>query len=163
MKLDNVVTQGTATHSVTGAAVIVKINFKSKREMGADRDVIQHYNILFNRIMRVLKFSQHNRNFFDPKATIHIKQHNLQVKDQSDLRQASTRFTNINLSQVWPGYVNAVDEYESGVMLQVDLKCRVLRTESVRDVLVAKSKRGGDWKRDAQRELLNTSVLTRCV
>jgi len=143
MKLDNVVTQGTATHSVTGAAVVVKINFKSKREMGADRDVIQHYNILFNRILRVLKFSQHNRNFFDPKATIHIKQHNLQV---------------------WPGYVNAVDEYEGGVMLQIDLKCRVLRTESVRDVLMAKARAGragGDWKRDAQRELLNTSVLTR--
>ena len=51
-------------------------------------------------------------------------------------------------------------------MLQVDLKCRVLRTESVRDVLVAKMKAaraGGDWKRDVQRELLNTSVLTRCV
>ena len=66
---------------------------------------------------------------------------------------------------MWPGYVNAVDEYEGGVMLQVDLKCRVLRTESVRDVLVAKSRAaraGGDWKRDAQRELLNTSVLTRC-
>ena len=60
--------------------------------------------------------------------------------------------------------MNAVDEYEGGVMLQVDLKCRVLRTESVRDVLVAKSKAaraGGDWKRDIQRELLNTSVLTR--
>jgi len=143
MKLDNVVTQGTATHSTTGDTVTVKINFKSKREMGADRDVIQHYNILFNRIMRVLKFSQHKRNFFDPKATINIKQHNLQV---------------------WPGYVNAVDEYEGGVMLQVDLKCRVLRTESVRDVLVAKMKAaraGGDWKRDVQRELLNTSVLTR--
>jgi len=146
MKLDNVVTQGTATHSTTGDTVTVKINFKSKREMGADRDVIQHYNILFNRIMRVLKFSQHKRNFFDPKATINIKQHNLQV---------------------WPGYVNAVDEYEGGVMLQIDLKSRVLRTESVRDVLVAKSRPGarggasGDWKRDAQRELLNTSVLTR--
>ena len=82
MKLDNVVTQGTATHSGTGDAVVVKINFKSKREMGPDRDVIQHYNILFNRILRVLKFCQHNRNFFDPKATINIKQHNLQVKDQ---------------------------------------------------------------------------------
>ena len=65
--------------------------------------------------------------------------------------------------------MNAVDEYEGGVMLQIDLKSRVLRTESVRDVLVAKSRPGarggasGDWKRDAQRELLNTSVLTRCV
>ena len=86
MKLENVVTQETAKHSVTGAAVLVKINFKSKREMGADRDVIQHYNILFNRIMRVLKFSQHNRNFFDPKAAINIKQHNLQVKDKIESR-----------------------------------------------------------------------------
>jgi len=140
-QLDNVVTKGTATHSVTGESVVIKINFKSKREMGADRDVVQHYNILFNRIMRALKLSQHNRNFFDPKAANHIRQYNLQV---------------------WPGYVNAVDEFEGGVMLQIDLKCRVLRTESVRDLLEAKARRGGDdWKRNVQRELLNTSVLTR--
>ena len=61
--------------------------------------------------------------------------------------------------------MNAVDEFEGGVMLQIDLKCRVLRTESVRDLLEAKARRGGeDWKRNVQRELLNTSVLTRyCV
>lgn len=37
--------------------------------------------------------------------------------------------------EVWPGYVTAVDEYEGGVMLLTDVSHRVLRTETVLDVM----------------------------
>ena len=60
--------------------------------------VFQLYNILFGRIMKTLKFTQHNRKYYNAEAANHIKEYNLSV---------------------WPGYVTAVDEYESGVLLQV--------------------------------------------
>jgi len=37
--------------------------------------------------------------------------------------------------EVWPGYVTTVDEYEGGVMLQTDVSHRVLRTETVLNVM----------------------------
>jgi hypothetical protein len=68
-----------APHPSTGEQVQVTLAFKKERKSG-DRDVVQHYNILFNRIMRVLKFTMHNRNFYDAKGAHHIRQYNLQVK-----------------------------------------------------------------------------------
>jgi len=58
----------------------IKLTISLKRICTAgDRDVVQFYNILFNRIFRMLKFSQHNRNFYDPAGAHSIKQYNLQV------------------------------------------------------------------------------------
>lgn len=46
-------------------------------------------------------------------------------------------------------------------MLQCDVSHRVLRTETVRDVLVALRKKGGDFKSESEKALLGVSVLTR--
>ena len=40
-----------------------------------------------------------------------------------------------NRLEIWPGYVTAVDEYEGGLQLQCDTSHRVLRTETVLDVM----------------------------
>ena len=82
----------------------------------------------------------HNRNFYDPQSAHAIKQHNLSV---------------------WPGYVTAVDRFEGGLFLQCDVSHRVLRTETVRDLLMSLKKRGGDLKTEAEKALLGASVLTR--
>ena len=37
--------------------------------------------------------------------------------------------------EIWPGYVIAVDDYEGGLHLQCDVSHRVLRSETVLDVL----------------------------
>jgi len=79
-----------ATIADTGVAVKVTINFKRERRAG-DRDIVQFLNILFNRIFRVLKFSQHNRNFYDADGKHEIRQYKLQV---------------------WPGYCSSVDFFE---------------------------------------------------
>ncbi len=57
----------------------VIVTFKREKKAG-DHDVVQFFNILFNRIFRLLKFSQHNRNFYDPAGAHSIKQYNLQVR-----------------------------------------------------------------------------------
>jgi len=139
-KLEDVVGPLTSTHTDTGEAVQVTLHFKRKC-LQNDRNVIQLYNILFGRIMKTLKFTQHNRKYYNAAAANHIKEYNLSV---------------------WPGYVTAVDEYESGVLLQLDVSHRVLRTETVRDFLNGLVKKGiKDLKTEAEKGLLGTSVLTR--
>lgn len=139
-RLNSALTTSVAKNAANGEEVKVTFAFKKERK-GGERDVIQHYNILFNRVLRALKFVMHNRNFYDPKGAHHIKQYNLQV---------------------WPGYVTAVDEYEGGLLLQIDTSHRVLRTETVRDVIIQITKRGvADVKTEAEKALLGSSVLTR--
>lgn len=38
--------------------------------------------------------------------------------------------------EVWPGYVTAIADYEGGVMLLTDVSHRVLRTETVLDIML---------------------------
>jgi len=117
----------------------VSLTIRFKKKCANDsREVIQHYNILFNRIFRILKFSQHRRNFYDGAAAHHIRQHAIQV---------------------WPGYVAAVDEYEGGVLLQIDISHRVLRQETVKDYI--KSLGPNMTKGDVEKSLLGAAVVTR--
>lgn len=37
--------------------------------------------------------------------------------------------------EIWPGYATAVDEYEGGLKLVCDTAHRVLRTDTVRDLM----------------------------
>lgn len=139
-KMPRDVTHFTSANPETEDSVAVSLHFKAKRK-GSDLGVIQHYNILFNRVFRALKFSMHNRNFYDPMGAHHIKQHNLQV---------------------WPGYITAVDEYEGGLLLNLDIGHRVLRTETVKDFLTGLARRSTtNFKADAEKALLGTSILTR--
>ena len=50
----------------------VFVTFKRERRAG-DRESMQHYNILFARIFRMLKMSQHNRKHFDAMGKHTIK------------------------------------------------------------------------------------------
>ena len=37
--------------------------------------------------------------------------------------------------EVWPGYITAINRYEGGLLMLTDVKHRVLRTETVLDVM----------------------------
>ena len=37
--------------------------------------------------------------------------------------------------EVWPGYVHTIKRYAGGLMLQIDVSHRVLRTDTVLDVM----------------------------
>lgn len=65
-------------------AVTVTIIFKKKKLM---KDCVHLYNVLFDRIMKILKFVRFGRKNFDPTAPKVIPQHKLEI---------------------WPGYVTAV-------------------------------------------------------
>ena len=69
--------------------VKVTVVFKKKHDIGS-MQLLSIFNGVFNRIMRALKFIQHNRKFFDPSKSNKIAAYNLEV---------------------WPGMVTAVDRY----------------------------------------------------
>ena len=63
---------------------------------------------------------------------------------------------------VWPGYVSAVDVFEGGLYLQVDVASRVLRTETILEILVNLGRKGAsNLKGEAEKALLGTSVVTK--
>lgn len=94
-----------------GSQVTLTIIYKKKQSMSEN---IQFFNILFNRIMRALSLVRIGRQNFNPKCAHVLHQHRLEV---------------------WPGYVTAVNEYEGGLKLCVDAKHRVMRTETIRDLM----------------------------
>ena len=64
-RLDEVVKA--LAHPVTGEEVVATIRFKRVCGFG-EMGVLQHYNILFGRVMKILKFNVYNRKFYNPKA-----------------------------------------------------------------------------------------------
>jgi hypothetical protein len=57
--------------TTTGTEVRVTLRFLCAKAQGDDA-CIYLYNVLFNKIMYMLKFSQMNRNFYDPRGAIDI-------------------------------------------------------------------------------------------
>jgi len=127
--------------TATGEEINVTFKYKKQKEQG-DWDMIYILNVQFNKIMRTLNMVQHNRNHFDPTVAQKIPAYKLEV---------------------WPGFVTAVDIYEGGMLLQCDTVSRVLRTETVLDLLKSIHSKSGaaNLKTESEKALLGQSVLTR--
>eukprot|EP00095_Tigriopus_kingsejongensis_P011291 maker-scaffold14_size734282-snap-gene-2.24 protein:Tk11291 transcript:maker-scaffold14_size734282-snap-gene-2.24-mRNA-1 annotation:"piwi-like protein 1" len=63
--------------------------------------------------------------------------------------------------EVWPGFETAINEYEGGLQLQIDVSHRVLRKETAYDAIKAIAARKGDIKNEAEKGLLGATILTR--
>ena len=87
------------------------------------------------------KTKEMNRNFYDPSLAHMVPQHKLEI---------------------WPGFVTAVEEYEGGLMLNLDVSHKVLRTQTayelMRDIMKTK---GADIQSQIRKGLLGAIVLTR--
>ncbi|XP_053697192.1 protein argonaute-3 [Sabethes cyaneus] len=137
-KLPNPETILYSKNPVDGHEVTIKIIFKRKQRMSEN---VQFYNILFQRIMKVLKMVEMARKNFDPSAPKLIPQHRLEI---------------------WPGYVSAVDEYEGGLMLNLDVSHRVLLQTTVLDhIKILARSNPQDYKNLSTKSLLGAVILTR--
>lgn len=116
----------------------VELIFRRKQQM---RECIHLYNVIFGRIMKELNLVRFGRKNFDPTAPTLIPQHKLEV---------------------WPGYVTAVDEYDDGVMLCLDVSHRVLCQTTVLELMTnAYNSNASTFKHNITSALLGTVVLTR--
>lgn len=118
--------------------VTIYIVFKRQKRLS---ECTRLYNILFDRVMKVLNYVRFGRKQFDPTAPKIIPQHKLEV---------------------WPGYVTAVDEHEGGIMLCLDVSHRLLCQTTVLEYLrkIYESD-PNDFQRNAQSAMLGTIIITR--
>ncbi|GAB1865325.1 Piwi-like protein 1 [Camponotus japonicus] len=137
-KLPQDVTNYYSEHPMDGSRITLSIIYKKKQSMSEN---VQFFNILINRVMRALSLVRIGRQNFNPNGAQKLNQHRLEV---------------------WPGYVTAINEYEGGLKLCLDSKHRVMRTETIRDLITEIIRKGQSDYRDAVvNEIVGTSVLTR--
>lgn len=138
IRLPDPVTELNAVHPVDGSTVKIQIIYKKTKRMG---ECAHFYNILFNKIFKVLNFIQMGRQHYDPAASSKIPQHRLEI---------------------WPGYVTAIDEYEGGIMLNINASHRVLRQMTCYDAIQDALQRNREnWQSVVIRDLVGACVLTR--
>lgn len=138
-RLPDEITRLMSTNIVDQSPVEVKITFKRQKRR---EECVQLYNILFERIFRILNYLRVGRKNFDPTAPQLIPQHKLEI---------------------WPGYVKSVDLHENDrLLLTLDVSHRVLSTRSVYDVMKEAHKSDGDrFKDNIKKTLIGSIVLTR--
>lgn len=140
-KLPDQVTSLSSKNENDGTAVQLTLIYKRQKKFSECKTL---YGRLFDRIMKVLKFVRFTTKNFDPTAPKPIAQHKLEV---------------------WPGFVTSVDECHDGVMLCVDVTHRVLRTQTVLELMVhayQSARNNMDlYKKNVQQALIGAVVLTR--
>lgn len=101
-----------------------------------------HYMQLFNLIVRkclsFMKLKLLGRNYFDPESRIRVPEYKLEL---------------------WPGYVTSMRRHEQNIMMNVDVSCKVMRTDTVYDILMECS-RSPNCKEDFKKKVLGSIVLT---
>lgn len=102
----------------------------------------QFYNIIFRRLLKMMNMKQIGRNYYNPNDSIEVRTHNLTV---------------------WPGFVTSILQYETSIMLCIDVSHKVLRSETVLDVMYnLHSKLGPRAFHDScSKELIGQIVLTK--
>ncbi|XP_043787513.1 piwi-like protein Ago3 [Apis laboriosa] len=126
----------TSIHPMDESKVELKVIYKKQQSISEN---IPFFNVLLGRVMRALSLVRIGQHSFNPKGIHSVPQHKLEV---------------------WPGYVTAINEYDGGLKLCIDARHRVMRTETVRDIMM---KFGGkpNFKDIIIRELIGLSVFTR--
>lgn len=137
-KLDNEVTIVTSEMPTDQTPVMVTIEYIKKPPA---EELIAFFNILFRRVMHILKMVQINRHFYMPEAKIDIPQHKLEI---------------------WPGWATAIQEFDGGLLLSCDASHRVLRRSTARDVLMEVKRTAPDsFRETVLKRLVGAVVLTR--
>ncbi|XP_061907071.1 piwi-like protein 1 [Entelurus aequoreus] len=133
----------TVLHSKTRNDEEVQITVTLTNELPPTSPVcLQFYNIIFKRILRILGMEQIGRNYYNAKDPLNLPNHRLTI---------------------WPGYTTTILLYESAFMLCTDVSHKVLRSETVLDVMVNLKQRAGphSFTDICTKELVGLIVLTK--
>ncbi|XP_038059144.1 piwi-like protein 1 [Patiria miniata] len=138
-RLDQPVTKFETKRRDTDAIVTITITLTNELAPTSPT-CIQVYNIIFRKILGFVGMQQIGRHYFNPNDPTVVPQHNLQL---------------------WPGFITSILQYEEEVMLMADVSHKILRTDTVLDILAnlfaAKKNRFQD---EATRMLVGEIVLT---
>uniref|UniRef100_A0A1A9W0S0 Piwi n=1 Tax=Glossina brevipalpis TaxID=37001 RepID=A0A1A9W0S0_9MUSC len=116
------------------------ISFKHVGEIAMDQwESLQVLNLIIRRAMDGLKLQPIQRNYYDPLAKIDIREHRMQL---------------------WPGYQTSVRQHERDILLCTEIAHKVMRTETVYDILQRCHETSGNYQEDFRRHVLGMTVLT---
>ncbi|XP_005733624.1 piwi-like protein 2 [Pundamilia nyererei] len=102
---------------------------------------IPFYNVVLRRVMKIIGLKLVGRNHYDPESAVILGKHRLQV---------------------WPGYSTGIKRTDGGLYLCIDVSHKVLRNDSVLDVmntLYQQSKE--NFQDECTKELVGSIVITR--
>lgn len=100
---------------------------------------LQVLNIILRRSMEGLKLQLVGRNLFDAVAKIDIRNFNLQL---------------------WPGYITSIRQHERDLLMCAELSFKVMRTETVLEILNATHNESRNFKEAFTQRVLGMTVLT---
>ncbi|KAJ0068202.1 hypothetical protein NL108_017257, partial [Boleophthalmus pectinirostris] len=102
---------------------------------------IPFYNVVLRRIMKIIGLKMVGRNHFDPESAVILGKHRLQV---------------------WPGFATSIKHLDGGLLLNVEVIHKVLRNDSVLDVMnVLYQQSKENFQDECTKELLGSIVITR--
>jgi len=105
-----------------------------------DRDMLVFFKVFFNSLLKKIRFKPIGRNFFNPAHSKPINQYNIEV---------------------WPGFAAALNQLQNGVLLNIDIVHKVLRTDTVLDFIKDIIKRCiNDPQDEIKKNLIGSTILT---
>uniref|UniRef100_A0A5F5PY14 Piwi-like protein 2 n=1 Tax=Equus caballus TaxID=9796 RepID=A0A5F5PY14_HORSE len=123
-----------------GAEISIKIQLTKILEPCSDL-CIPFYNVVFRRAMKLLDMKLVGRNFYDPASAMVLQQHRLQI---------------------WPGYAASIRRTDGGLFLLADVSHKVIRNDSVLDVMHAMYQQNKEnFQDECTKHLVGNIVITR--
>ncbi|XP_001352313.3 protein piwi isoform X1 [Drosophila pseudoobscura] len=105
----------------------------------AEPRFLQVLNLILRRSMKGLKLELVGRNLFDPHAKIPIRDHQMEL---------------------WPGYETSIRQHEKDIMLCAEITHKVMRTETVYEILKRCSNNPSRHQDEFRANVLDLVVLT---
>ncbi|TDG47295.1 hypothetical protein AWZ03_006288 [Drosophila navojoa] len=126
------------TKSRGGENILIKIKHVGTVE-AADNQQFQVLNLILRRAMEGLQLQLVSRNFFDPQAKIPLDRFRVEL---------------------WPGYTTSIRQHESDILLCTEIAHKVMRTDSLYQVLSKVICESEDYQAAFRREVIGVIVLT---
>uniref|UniRef100_A0A1I8PZG7 Uncharacterized protein n=2 Tax=Stomoxys calcitrans TaxID=35570 RepID=A0A1I8PZG7_STOCA len=104
-----------------------------------DAQQIQVLNLILRRSMEGLKLQLVGRNFFDPRAKVNVDSFQMEI---------------------WPGYQTSIRQHEQDILLCAEITHKVMRTQTVYNILTQCLRDSGDYQADFKRQVVGSIVLT---
>ncbi|XP_071774763.1 piwi-like protein 2 [Centroberyx gerrardi] len=102
---------------------------------------IPFYNVVLRRVMKIVGLKLVGRNHYDPESAVILGKHRLQV---------------------WPGYATCIKRTDGGLYFSVDVSHKVLRNDSVLDIMrVMYQQSKESFQDECTKELIGAIVITR--
>ncbi|ALC39290.1 aub, partial [Drosophila busckii] len=120
------------TQSRQGEKFTIKIKSVGTVE-AADSQQLQVLNLILRRSMEGLKLQEVSRNFFDPQAKVILDKYRLEL---------------------WPGYTTSIRQHEHDILLCAEITHKVMRTDSLLNVLSICLQNCDDYRMGFKREVI---------